>query len=124
VSDIAALAARSALAGVAVPSRSGRADGEPGVLLHERVDVGIARWRRARAAAAPAEVVQRVYGVALPTDRAMRPGMLRPTGTGPGQWLAVSTGTERRPSPPISAPPRETRLDLRPERRPRRDPPR
>ena len=93
MSDIAALAARSALAGVAVPSRSGRADGEPGVLLRERVDVGIATVAaRKGQAAALAEAVQRAYGVALPDGSRHASGDTAGfIGTGPGQWLAVST---------------------------------
>jgi heterotetrameric sarcosine oxidase gamma subunit len=93
VSDIAALATRSALAGVAVPGRSGRADREPGVLLHERVDVGIATLAaRKGQAAALAAAVQRIYGVALPDgSRHVAGDAAGFIGTGPRQWLAVST---------------------------------
>lgn len=93
MSDAIPLAARSALAGVALPGRSGRADGEPGVLLHERVDVGIATLAARRGqAAALAEAVQRIYGVALPDGSRHAAGAAAGfIGTGPGQWLAVST---------------------------------
>src|SRR5690606_10406859 len=82
----------SALAGVAVPGRYGRKDGDPGVTLSERVDLGLATimTRRSRTAALRA-AVETAYGVDLPeSSRCVRGPAVAFIGTGPGQWLAVS----------------------------------
>jgi len=91
VSDLH-LASRSALHGIAVPSRYGRLDGAPGVALSERVDLGLATVAaRKGKAAALAAAVRTAYGTGLPSDSTVATG---PTvafiGMAPGQWFAVS----------------------------------
>lgn len=93
MSDAIPLAARSALAGTALPGRFGRPEGAPGVLLRERIDVGIATVAaRKGQSVALRDAVQRTYGVALPDGSRHASGDAAGfIGTGPGQWLAVST---------------------------------
>ena len=82
----------SALAGVAVPGRFGKPDGEPGVVISERVGLGLATVA-ARKGQAPAlnEAVAEAYGVALPDRSAVAQGpAVSFIGQGPGQWLGVS----------------------------------
>ena len=82
----------SALAGVAVPGRFGMKEGEPGVVISERVGLGIATVA-ARKGQAPAlkEAVAEAYGVALPESSAVVQGpVVSFIGQGPGQWLAIS----------------------------------
>jgi methylglutamate dehydrogenase subunit D len=82
----------SALAGVAVPGRFGKPDGEPGVLISERIGLGLATVA-ARKGSAPAlkEAVAAAYGVELPESSAVAQGpAVNFVGYGPGQWLAVS----------------------------------
>ena len=88
----AALASRSAIAGVAIPGRFGRKDGAPGVTLAERVDLGIATvMARKGQGAALRDAVRTAYGVDLPdTSRFVAGASAGFIGTGPGQWLAVS----------------------------------
>lgn len=86
------LASRSALAGIATPGRHGRKDGSPGVMLAERVDLGLATVmaRKGRAAALRA-AVETAYGVAPPDSARHVAGPAAAfIGTGPGQWLALS----------------------------------
>ncbi len=92
MSSAAPLASRSGLADVAVPGRFGRADGEPGVVLCERIDLGIATLAvRKGQSAALAEAVQRLYGANLPDgSRHVTGSAAGFIGTGPGQWLVVS----------------------------------
>jgi sarcosine oxidase subunit gamma len=86
------LIALAALDGIAVPGRFGKAAGEAGVMIGERVDLGLAtvmaRKGRKGALAAAAE---RAYGVALPAGSRFvvgpKAGFI---GTGPGQWFVVS----------------------------------
>jgi sarcosine oxidase subunit gamma len=86
------LAARPALAGVAVPGRYGNPDGEPGVTLSERTGIGLATLAARRGkAAALGDAIQSAYGVALPDSSRLVAGPgVGFIGTGPGQWLAVS----------------------------------
>jgi len=86
------LASRSALATVAIPGRHGREEGDPGVSLRERVDLGIASvMARKGREAAIRDAVLAAYGVTLP-DAARRVAgpAIGFIGTGPAQWLAVS----------------------------------
>ena len=82
----------SALAGVAAPGRFGKPDGEPGVLISERVGLGLATVaaRKGQAVALKAAVAE-AYGVDLPESSAVAQGpAVSFIGQGPGQWLAVS----------------------------------
>ena len=87
------LTARPALAGIAIPGRYGAEAGTPGVTLRERTGLGIAavmaRKGKADALRAAAEAA---YGVALPdAARHVAGSEVGLIGTGPGQWLAVSS---------------------------------
>jgi sarcosine oxidase subunit gamma len=85
------LIALSALDGIAVPGRFGKA-GAAGVTLGERTDLGLAtvmvrKGRQADLAAA----AERAYGVALPAGPKLAAGPKAGfIGTGPGQWFVVS----------------------------------
>jgi len=82
----------SALAGVAVAGRYGKAAGTPGVVIEERQGLGLATVaaRKGRAAALKAAIAD-AYGVDLPDDSRAVPGPnVTFVGYGPGQWLAVS----------------------------------
>ncbi len=88
----AGLTSRSALSGIAIPGRHGRKDGDPGVTLSERVDLGLASvmGRRGRAAALD-EAVRAAYATDLPdSPRCVGGPAVAFVGTGAGQWLAVS----------------------------------
>lgn len=86
------LPSRSALAGIATPGRHGRKDGAPGVILTERIDLGLATvMARKGQGTALRTAVQTAYGVVLPdTARHVAGPAVGFVGTGPGQWLAVS----------------------------------
>jgi heterotetrameric sarcosine oxidase gamma subunit len=82
----------SALAGIAVPGRFGKAGGEPGVVIAERVGLGLATVasRKGQEAALKAAVLQ-AYGVELPdSSRVANGSAVSFVGYGPGQWFAVS----------------------------------
>ena len=80
----------SALAGLAVPGRYGRPGGEPGVIIAERVGLGLATVA-ARKGAPLRAAVKASYGVDLPDASAIAHGPnVSFVGYGPGQWLAVS----------------------------------
>ena len=82
----------SALAGIAVPGRFGKPGGEPGVVIQERVGLGLATVaaRKGQADALKAAVAS-VYGVELPaSSRVAQGAQVSFVGYGPGQWLAVS----------------------------------
>jgi sarcosine oxidase subunit gamma len=82
----------SALAGIAVPGRFGKPGGEPGVVIQERVGLGLATVaaRKGQADALKAAVAS-AYGVDLPvSSRFARGASVSFIGYGPGQWLAVS----------------------------------
>jgi sarcosine oxidase subunit gamma len=84
----------SALAGIAVPGRFGKAEGEPGVVIEERLGLGLATvaCRKGQADALKAAVAG-AYGVELPVSLRVAQGpKVGFVGTGPGQWLAVSEG--------------------------------
>ena len=84
----------SALAGIAVPGRYGKAEGEPGVVISERVGLGLATvaCRKGQADSLKAAIAN-VYGVELPdSSRAAKGPKVGFIGTGPGQWLAMSEG--------------------------------
>lgn len=83
------LKAKSALVGIAVPGRYGRSYGEPGIIISERIGLGLATVaaRRGKAEALRASA----YGVELPTSSRVAQGsQVSFIGYGPGQWLAVS----------------------------------
>lgn len=82
----------SALQGVLVPGRHGKSEGNAGVALTERADLGLATLevRKGQHAALEA-AVQAAFGVALPTGPVSAEGNgVRFIGIGPGQWFAVS----------------------------------
>ena len=86
------LQAKSALAGVAVPGRYGRSYGEPGIVVSERIGLGLATVAARRGNAdALSQPVASAYGVDLPTSSRVSQGsQVSFVGYGPGQWLAVS----------------------------------
>jgi sarcosine oxidase subunit gamma len=84
--------ATSALAGLAVPGRFGKPDGEPGVVIEERTGFGLATVAaRKGQAEALKRAVSSAYGVELPeSSRAVHGPSVSFIGYGPGQWLALS----------------------------------
>jgi sarcosine oxidase subunit gamma len=84
------LNARSGLAGLAVPGRYGKTGGEPGVVIAERLGLGLATVAARRGAPLRA-AVKASYRVDLPDDATVGRGTeVSFVGYGPGQWLAVS----------------------------------
>lgn len=86
------LAARSALYDLAAPDRYGNDDGSPGVIIAERVGLGLATLavRKGQDEKLKA-LVRDSYGVALPPNSTIVRGKdVSFIGYGPGQWLAVS----------------------------------
>ena len=72
------------------PDRYGRPGGEPGVIIAERVGLGLATVA-ARKGAPLRAAVKASYGVDLPDGSAVAHGPdVSFVGYGPGQWLAVS----------------------------------
>jgi heterotetrameric sarcosine oxidase gamma subunit len=87
-----ALRPLSALSGLAMPGRYGRAEGEAGVIISELTGLGLATVA-CRKGQAPAlnTTVQKSYGVELPASSRVAQGpKVTFIGYGPGQWLAVS----------------------------------
>ena len=87
-----ALRPLSALSGLAIPGRYGRAEGEAGVIISELTGLGLATVA-CRKGQAPAlnTTVQKSYGVELPASSRVAQGpKVTFIGYGPGQWLAVS----------------------------------
>ena len=86
------LQAKSALAGVAVPGRYGRSYGEPGIVISERIGLGLATVAARKVKTdALNQAVASAYGVELPTSSRVAQGsQVSFVGYGPGQWLAVS----------------------------------
>ena len=83
---------RSALAAVATPGRFGKSGGEPGVIIVERLGLGLATVaaRKGQTEALKAAVAD-AYGIDLPdTSRAVAGPDATFIGYGPGQWLAIS----------------------------------
>jgi methylglutamate dehydrogenase subunit D len=87
-----ALQSKSALDGLAVPGRYGRSSGEPGVVISERLGLGLATMAsRKGKAEALKEAAASAYGVQVPSDsRVVQGPHVSFVGYGPGQWLAVS----------------------------------
>jgi sarcosine oxidase subunit gamma len=86
------LASCSALQRVAVAGRFGKADGAPGVVIAERIDLGLAivAARKGKTEALAAAVRQ-TYGVDLPADCSVANGpAVAFMGMAPGQWFAMS----------------------------------
>jgi methylglutamate dehydrogenase subunit D len=82
----------SALAGVVTSGRFGKVNGEPGVVIQERVGLGLVTVaaRKGQAAALKAAVAS-AYGVELrDSSRVAQGSSVSFVGYGPGQWLAVS----------------------------------
>jgi methylglutamate dehydrogenase subunit D len=86
------LHAMSALAGLAVPGRYGKAGGEPGAVIAEQSGLGLATVAaRKGQAGALKDSVASAYGVALPDgSRVIQGRDVSFVGYGPGQWLAIS----------------------------------
>ena len=86
------LTAKSALVGIAVPGRYGRSYGESGVVISERIGLGLGTVAARRGKAeALSRAVASAYGVELPSSsRVARGPNVGFIGYGPGQWLAVS----------------------------------
>ncbi|MGK2921521.1 MAG: sarcosine oxidase subunit gamma [Methyloceanibacter sp.] len=86
------LASLSAFHGLATPGRYGKADGDAGVTVAERTDLGLAsvETRKGQDEALNA-AVREAYGLDLPEASIVTQGKdISFIGTGPGQWLAVS----------------------------------
>jgi len=86
------LQSQSALRGVLVEGRYGKTDGDAGVTVTERADLGLATLeaRKGQAAALDASV-EAAYGTKLPTGpMAAKGNGVRFIGVAPGQWFAVS----------------------------------
>jgi sarcosine oxidase subunit gamma len=88
------LKAKSALAGIAAPGRHGKSAGEPGVLISERIGLGLATVAARKGKAdALKQAVAAAYGVDLQgSSRIAQGSAVSFIGYGPGQWLAVSEG--------------------------------
>ncbi len=84
--------ATSALAGLAAPGRFGDEGGEPGIVITERIGLGLATVAARKGQAdALRRAVASAYGVELPPDSRVAHGpSVSFVGYGPGQWLAVS----------------------------------
>src|SRR5258707_1136250 len=85
---------RSALHGVAMPGRFGRAG--TGLVIVERTDIAFASVIAKRGKrAALVSAVETAFGVALPNGprRASKNGVTF-AGTGPGQWIASAEGAD------------------------------
>lgn len=87
------LKAKSALDGLARPGRYGKSAGEPGIVIAERLGLGLATVAQRKGKAdALRQVVLEAYGVDLPsTSRIVQGRQVSFMGYGPGQWLAIST---------------------------------
>jgi methylglutamate dehydrogenase subunit D len=84
------LHAVSALKGLAVPGRHGKTNAEPGLVVAERLGLGLATVAARRGAPVRA-AVKSSYRVDLPDDSTVGQGPeVSFVGYGPGQWLAVS----------------------------------
>jgi len=89
---VSKLASQSALHGLAIPGRHGKAEGAPGVVITERADLGLATvaCRKGQDDGFKASVHE-AYSVELPSQSAVaQGGDVSFIGYGPGQWLAVS----------------------------------
>ena len=83
------LHAVSALKGLAVPGRHGNTNAEPGLVITERLGLGLATVAARRGAPVRA-AVKSSYRVDLPDDASVGRGPeVSFVGYGPGQWLAV-----------------------------------
>jgi len=89
---VSKLATRAALQGLALSGRYGKEDGAPGLVVKERVGLGLATVavRKGQDDGLKASV-REAYGVDLPDTPTVAKGKdVSFIGTGPGQWLAVS----------------------------------
>ena len=91
------LQAKSALADIALPGRYGRKDGEPGVVVSERIGLGLAtvaarkgQAEAVKAAVASAYGVQLAFSSRVAEGRGAQGSAVSFIGYGPAQWLAVS----------------------------------
>ena len=85
------LAARPAFTGIALPGRHGNA-GAPGVVISERIDLGLATVAARRGKSeALAAAVRAAYGADLPANSTVATRTSAAfIGTAPGQWFVVS----------------------------------
>jgi sarcosine oxidase subunit gamma len=89
---VSKLVSLSAFHGIAKPGRYGKADGDAGVTVIERTDLGLAsvETRKGQDEALKA-AVREAYDLDLPEGSTVAHGKnVSFIGTGPGQWLAVS----------------------------------
>jgi heterotetrameric sarcosine oxidase gamma subunit len=89
---VSKLTSRSAFEGILTPGRSGKAEGEAGVTVTERVGLGLASLEvREGQSDALKRCVREAHDMALPEGSTVASGKdVMFIGTGPGQWLAVS----------------------------------
>ena len=82
----------SAFDGVAAPGRYGKADGDAGVTIAERTNLGLATLQVRKGENDGLKAAAReTYGLDLPDGSTVASGKdVSFIGTGPGQWLAVS----------------------------------
>jgi methylglutamate dehydrogenase subunit D len=87
-----ALTPKSALQGLAIPGSYGTSYGEPGVVISERLGLGLATVATRKGKEdALSQAVMSAYGVQLPASSRVGQGQQASfIGYGPGQWLAVS----------------------------------
>ncbi len=83
---------QSALLGLATPGRFGKVGGEPGVVIQERVGLGLATLAARKGQdTALKQTVAAAYGVELPdSSQVVHGASVSFIGYGPGQWFAVS----------------------------------
>lgn len=82
----------SALYGIALPGRYGKQEGEPGITIAERANLGLATVARRKGQDKDLkEKVRKTYGVDLPSESTVARGKdVSFIGTGPGEWFVVS----------------------------------
>ena len=91
----ATLQSRSALAGIAIPGRHGRADGAAGVIIAERANVALATIiaRRGRVADVLAALARAHDINAIDGQQRVAAAKIAMAGIGPGQWNAIGQPT-------------------------------
>jgi methylglutamate dehydrogenase subunit D len=89
---VSKLASLSAFHGIAAPGRYGKADGDAGVTIAERANLGLATVEVRKGQDDSLKVaVREDYGLDLPEGSTVSAGNdLSFIGTGPGQWIVVS----------------------------------
>lgn len=86
------LASRSALQGIALPGRYGATDGEAGVMIAERANLGLATVAARKGQDEQLKArVREAYGIDVPSGPQVVHGKdVSFMGTGPEEWFAVS----------------------------------